>query len=193
MTYALSLVTEPTSELLARADVERHLELDDDYHDHEVTAWIMAARQIAENYLNRAIGTQTWDLILDRFPPGARPILLPKCPVQSVSSVNYLDSTGASEIWSSSNYTLGASHEPARLTPVFNTFWPEHRFVEDGVSVRFVAGYTAANLPLPVKQAMLLLIGHLEAHRGDEGMEMPPQAFHLLEQYRMGDEFTCYS
>lgn len=192
MSYGLSLITAPSAELLTTAQVDRHLGFDDTYHDQDLPVWIQAARQKAEQYTERAIGSQTWDLILDRFPTGTDPILLPKSPVTSVTSISYIDTDGNSQTWSSSNYTVGTSHEPCRVTRAFNQSWPTIRNVEESVTVRFVCGYTAATLPAPIEQAMLLIVGHLMANRGDEDAGLPEGVCMLLDPYVVGDWFHCY-
>jgi hypothetical protein len=99
---------------------------------------IAAARQAAETLTGRQFITARWKLVLDSFPgpslgcvPAGLPfslpghaILLPKCPVQSVFAIQYLDMVGVPQTMPPAEYTVDVACEPARLTPVFGKTWP---------------------------------------------------------------------
>lgn len=144
--------------------------------DPELVSWITAAREFAETYTHRAFITQTWDYACDSFPPnwssssdwrgvdlGA--IWLPKAPLQSVTSLSYVDATGATQVWATSNYTVDAPTGPTarmgRIVPGYNIPYPVPRLIANAVTVRFVAGYGASSaVPRSIKSAMKLLIGN---------------------------------
>jgi uncharacterized phiE125 gp8 family phage protein len=145
--------------------------------DPEISGWITAARQLCETITHRAFITQTWDLMLDGFPMwstvetdgrlvDAGAIWLPKPPLQSVTSVSYVDTSGATQVWSAANYTVDAPSGPTarmgRVTPGWSIYYPVAREVPNAVTVRFVAGYgaTGTSVPFPIKAAMKLLIGN---------------------------------
>ena len=144
--------------------------------DPEITGWITAARQYCETFTHRALITQTYDLKLDSFPwnspgyvdagqIGVGAIGIPKAPLQSVTSLTYIDTNGAVQTWDSSNYTVDAPAgpwaAPGRLVPAWSIYYPVCRTVPNAIVVRFVAGYGAASaVPYPIKQAMKLLIGN---------------------------------
>jgi uncharacterized phiE125 gp8 family phage protein len=98
--------------------------------------------------------------------------VLPKPPVQSVSSITYTDANGDAQTWSSANYTLSKSSgphaAPAVIEPVYGVSWPVTRNVIDAVTVRFVCGYGDAGsaVPEPIRAAMNLLITHWYEQRG---------------------------
>lgn len=147
--------------------------------DPTLNALIKAARQHVESYTSRALITQTWDWKGDNFRvmrdfayPGA-PMVVPLPPLISVTSITYLDTAGASQTWSSStgyqtDIPTGSPWLPAgRIMPKENQSYPSTQSSTfNTVTVRFVCGYGAASaVPLPIKHAMLMLIGHWYEHR----------------------------
>jgi uncharacterized phiE125 gp8 family phage protein len=161
------LVTPPATEPVSLSEAEAHLRLDDDDTD-VVLRLITSARQFVEKYLGRALVAQTWDLAIDEFPAGA--IVLAKGRLASVTSVTYRDADGAEQTLATSAYQVDDVSVPGRVLPAPGTSWPETEADRvNAVRVRFVAGYgAAADVPGPIKAAMLLLIGHLYEHRESE-------------------------
>jgi len=164
---ALVQVTSPASEPLSVTEAKAHLRVDHTSDDDLITSLISAARHHAEAFLNRALITQAWERVLDRFPCSSdRPIEL-RAPLQSVTSVTYTDSDGQSQTWASSNYIVDTDSKPGRLLPAYTVAWPTTRDVINAVRVRFVAGYGAngSAVPQDIRLGMLLLVGHLYEHR----------------------------
>ncbi len=167
---ALVLVTAPTAEPVSLDEAKNHLRLTSNAEDLLLTAFIKAARQHVDGrdgWLNRALITQTWDLVLDCFPASSDcPILVPLPPLQSITSITYLDSNGASQTWAAIDYTVDAKSEPGRILPAYGKSYPSTRAVMNAVTVRFVAGYggTVA-VPDPLKLAIGALVAHFYEHR----------------------------
>lgn len=165
--WTLQTTTAATDWPISLAEVKAHLRLDDD-DDNEATylrSLIMAATQYAEQFLKRQLITATLTLRLDDFPRGStdaeRTIWLPNPPLQSVTSVVYLDSAGASQTLSSSLYRVDATDEPGRISEAFGQSWPATYPVSAAITVVYVAGWTSeANVPEPIKAAMKLLVSH---------------------------------
>lgn len=147
--------------------------------DPMLNVLIKAARQHVESHTSRALITQTWDwkgdsfrVMRDKGFPNS-PLVVPLAPLISVTSVTYLDQDGASQTWSSStgyqtDIPTGNPWMPAgRIMPREGQTWPDTQSnTFNAVTIRFVCGYGAASaVPLPLKQAMLLLIGHWYEHR----------------------------
>ncbi len=143
--------------------------------DPELVSWITAARLWCELYTERAFITQTWDLALDYgFPTSGvcrnRRLCLPRPPLQTVTSVTYVDTAGTPQTWSAALYTVLAPQGPTAgwgaIVPVFGQVYPSTQSVAGAVTVRFVAGYgAAAAVPPAIKSAMKLLIGNWWANR----------------------------
>lgn len=97
---------------------------------------------------------QTWVQRLDWFPCE---IELRRPPVQSVTSVEYVDTAGSTQTLASSRYQLDASSAPGRLRPAYGDSWPTIRLIPNAVTITFVAGYlTAAAVPAIAKRLILL-------------------------------------
>lgn len=198
MGYGLSLHTAPTLEPITLDEARKQCEVTHlTHHDAYLTTLILAARRLVELRLNRQLMTATWNLVLDRFPCGIDPILIPYAPLASITSITYLDSDGTSQTWSSASYRVTTTREPGRVVPVYGGSYPATRATTDAVTVRFVAGYTsAANVPAGIKAAILLLITHWFENRtpiAEVNRELPFSLEALLMAHGYGDEFVCYS
>jgi uncharacterized phiE125 gp8 family phage protein len=164
--------------------------------DPELNALIKASRVQAEMFTRRAFVTQTWSLLLDGFPSFSTELIrLPLPPLQSISSVNYVDVNGVTPtLWAASNYIVDAPEgdyaQRGRITLAYGEVWPVTRDIANAVTIEFIAGYgAAAAVPQGIKQAMLLMIGHWYANResvnvGNIVNEVPQSANALLWGYR---------
>ena len=135
--------------------------------DDLLNALIATARQWCQDFQNRAYVTQTWELWLDRWP-GKDHIEIPLPPLQSVSSVKYYGTDDTEYTFSSDYYLVDVKSEPGRVCLDYGQSWPSTTLRPyNGVCVTFVAGYgdAASEVPAKIRQAMLLLIGHLYENR----------------------------
>jgi len=199
--YGLANSTAATSEPVTVEEARKQVELPAAYtaHDAHLSRLIVAARQRAELVTGRALITSTWDLYLDMWPDyGSCSILLPKPPLQSVTSITYVDGNGATQTWSSANYVVSTSREPGRVALAYGASYPSIRYQPDSIRVRYVAGYGVASaVPQAIKAAILLLVAHWFGNREDAvigtiSSELPTASRALLEQYTVGDEFVAY-
>lgn len=160
------LVTEPDSEPVTRDEIKTQLRIDHSDEDTFIDGLITAARKYVEEATFRALVTQTWKLNLEAWPTGDE-IEIPKPPLQSVSSVVYLDEAGASTTWASSNYIVDADSPRGRVVLANNKSWPtETLYAVNPIQITFVAGYgLAAAVPAQLKHCIKLLIGHWYEHR----------------------------
>jgi hypothetical protein len=71
---------------------------------------------------------------------------LPKSPLLSVTSVQYVDGSGALQTLDPSQYLVDTATKPGRVTPAFGLAWPVARRQMDAVRVTFVAGHPVTNL-----------------------------------------------
>lgn len=168
----LTLVTSPAVEPLTPLQVKDQLRVETGTDDVFIDGLIAAARQHLDGRdggLNRALITQTWELRLDEFPIhdplGA--IRLPYPPLQSVTSVKYLDLAGVEQTVPAADYVVDTQSRVGRVVLAPDTSWPETRDTIHAVRIQYVAGYGDAgtDVPAPIRQAMLLLIGHWYEHR----------------------------
>jgi uncharacterized phiE125 gp8 family phage protein len=202
----LLLVTPPAEEPVSLAEAKLHLRVDFPDDDALISSLVTAARQAAETITGRQLVTARWKLVLDSFPgpslmgvPAGLPfslpghaILLPKCPVQAVVSVDYLDMASAPQVMPSVEYFADYACEPARITPVFGKIWPINLPQIGAVSVTFDAGYgAAASVPEGLKSWIKLRVGSLYAHREEVAIlsrgraELLPFIDGLLDPYKV--------
>lgn len=189
---SLKLITAPTQEPITLGETKDHLRVDSADDDALISVLITAARQHIDGrdgWLGRALMTQTWDYALYSFPT-TDCLELPLAPVQSITSITYTDTDGASQTFASGNYALGADLDwSPRVNLGYDKSWPSTRSIPDAVTVRFVAGYaSAADVPAPIKAAMLMIVGHLYEHRESvvdkQLSEVPRSVDSLLMPYR---------
>lgn len=170
MRYHLKLVTAPAEEPVTLAEAKTHLRVDDDIteDDTAITALISATRSSVEDFLWRALVTQTWDLFLECWPCSDE-IRIPKPPIQSVTSVKYTDEDGVEQTFSASSYVVDTNADPGRILLKSGESWPSASLQPgNSIAIRFVAGYgLAAALDNRIRQAMLLMIGHYYKNRED--------------------------
>lgn len=188
---ATKIITAPTFEPLSVADVSEYLRLDDSPKDTLlISALITAARQHLENYLNRFIAEQTVELALT----GWKDKIELSAPLQSVTSIKYLDENGAEQTLASNQYIVDTYSEPAAIYPAYNVTFPNLYDQENNVKIRYVVGFTSGGspdsnpLPDPLKFAMMLIIGDLYANReasGEKAYQVNPTVQNLLQFYRL--------
>ena len=114
--------TAPTVEPLTLAETKVHLreDLTDAGNDALITSLIAVARQACEHRVQRALMLQTLEATLDAFPcasarnpDAAIELIMP--PVIDVTSVTYTAANSSATVLASTDYTLDARSEPARL------------------------------------------------------------------------------
>lgn len=137
--------------------------------DTYITDLITVARIKAEEYLKRAIVTQTWNYYLSEFPC-TEYIKIPLGQLQSITSLKYTDIDGTESTYNATKY-ITETTDPGRLVLEDGETWPsDSLYPSNPIDIEFVAGYTT--VPKPIKHAILLIIGELYERRED-GINMP--------------------
>lgn len=156
-----SLVTDATEEPVTLEQVKRQCRIEHTDLDQHLTDWITTARRYVEQITNRTMLEQTRRVKLDRFPADGCEIKLLYPPIKSVTSITYIDTAGATQTWSSSEYIASLTSVPGRITPAYGYTWPLTQDRIDAVTVNYTTGYASiAAVPMELKQAMLLLVDH---------------------------------
>jgi uncharacterized phiE125 gp8 family phage protein len=192
---ALRLINGPEEEILDYGTVTDHLRVDSTADAAYIDGLVTAVRQrIERTELSSALITQTWELVLDCVP--GPEIRLPRPPLQSVTSITFIDQANAETVVNSSNYLVDADSWPGRIVLKSTGSWPSVTLRDiGGVVIRYIAGYgdTATDVPAPIRQAALLMIGDLYENREDTVMmpgqgqtiTLPLAARRLLDDYRV--------
>jgi hypothetical protein len=197
-------LVEPVTVTLAR----RHCRIDTVDDDDLLAIYITTARLLAENFLSRALITQTLAYSISQSPPTGgwpvtlmapiilplwlpfellyqRPIELPRAPVQSIVSVTSTNPDGTTNtlLPGPTGYSFDTTLEPSRIL-LGSGYQP---LPEQDVTITFVAGYgdTSASVPQQIVTAILFTVAWLYEHRGDEAMEMPSIAYTLMTPHRL--------
>lgn len=191
---ALNLLTAPATEPLTLREAKLHLRVTGDDENDYITDLILAARQTAETFTHRALITQSYTLTLDGFPCGyAAAIVLPKPPLRSITSIQYVDTNGDTQTWSSALYQVDAPSGPwarvGRVMPAYQQIYPINRTQMNAVTITFAAGYgEAKDVPAPFRHAIRLWIAHWYRNRESvsavRGTDLPDGVDRLLWPFK---------
>jgi len=181
--------TPPAAEPVSLAEAKAQTRIDGSDSDVELGIYIKAAREYVEAYTGLRLITQTALLRCSCFGDLAR---LPTAPIGAVSSIAYLDVDGVEQTMSADIYeTVLIGLEPGIRLRVGQS-WPSRRNVRDSVRVTAACGFgtASADVPAPLRQAMLLLIGDWIANREATNVanivnSLPNSFENLLVNYRL--------
>ncbi len=174
-----------SSEAISLTDVKNQLRIASSTADHDsFRHYIGAVRHRTETFLGKTLITSTWEYKIDFFP---RVICLPMSPIQSVTTISYVDTDGVSQ-----TFTDFQVDNSGRLAPAFSFNWPSTRLQFDAVTITYIAGeLNAGQVQDDIKYAMLLWIGACDIAREDTVIgagvvvsQIPGGAEHILAPYR---------
>jgi uncharacterized phiE125 gp8 family phage protein len=158
----LRLITPPAAEPVEVAAAKTFLRVDVATDDALITSLLKSARQKVEELSRRALITQTWEQVENRWP--ANMILkIYRPPLQSVTSVTLYDYYNAASAWT--DYQVDANSEPGHV--IFRSVPGISLLDTGGIVVQFKAGYgdTAADVPERFKELILALTGYWYENR----------------------------
>lgn len=191
----LTLTTAPAAEPLSTTDAKLHLRVDVSTDDAYIDTLVKAARLEVERRTGRALIDQTWTMKVPRFPGAGYAIEIPRAPLQSVTSVAYVDAAGDSQTWASSEYSVDApdGEYAARglIVPDYGVSYPSTQGHLFDVTIVFVAGYGGASaVPADLVQAIRLLVAHWYDTRtpvvvGTITATVPQSVTAILDNYRL--------
>ena len=207
----LTLVSAAAQQPVTLAEAKAQLRIEDDAsEDALISAYIASATALAEEFLGRALISQTWRLFLDDWPskPGrwadddwegtregpitmlqtsARAIELPKAPLQSITHLKTFNDSDAETTVATSVYFVDTASDPGRLVLRTGQAVPVAERVANAYEVEFVAGYgdSPHNVPEPIRQGILLTVEKLyEGCEAQNAMEKA-SAKTVMQPYRV--------
>ncbi len=186
----LVLSAGPEVEPVSLAEAKAHLRIDGTAEDILIGSLIVTSRLHIEAEMGLALVTQGWSWFTDAWPRGAS-MKLPLRPVQSIAAVRTYDDAGVATTLSPDAYFLDGAGKPARLVRQGALAWPKPGRIANGIEIALVAGYgdAAADVPEPIRHAILLLVAHWHEHRsplevGPLAQPPPDMVEKLLKPYR---------
>jgi hypothetical protein len=183
--------------------------------DDLIASLCVAARSYAEAFCRRTFKVgDTWKLTADEFPrlrfnrlgdgleletefwesendyllrrPDAYAITIPMGPISAISSINYFDTDGVSQVLDPATYTFVADDFASpKVYPNFAKWWPATQARPDAVAINFVS---TGVVPEPVLLAMKQMLAHWYANRESVAagsyQKVPQLAEALMWPYR---------
>lgn len=160
----LRISVEPTAEPVSTTELKTYMRLDGSTYDTMLEGIITACRKAIEKHTGTTMMPTTRQMFLDDFPDDNGAIELPYGPVQSISSITYLDADGATQTLASSVYRTDLYSIYPRIAPDYDQEWPETRGVINQVTVTYVCGYAHGRVPEPLKECIKALAADLFEH-----------------------------
>lgn len=157
--------------------------------DATLTALIQAAVEHVsglDGFSALALITQTFDWTMDAFPTSGA-LDFPRWPVQSVTSISYIDADGAPQTWAAEDYQVDTKSKPARLTFAFGGAWPSAQAIYNAVTIRFVAGYgdEPEDIPESLRTAIKVLVANWTENREGSPSRLPVQVRSMIAKHRL--------
>lgn len=215
----LTKVTDPTTLPLALNDLKDHLRIERDEldYDDDLTILIRTAASFIESDCHvTLINTQytakwddwpqrvVWHKTGDYMRSGHvyvrdayERLMIPNWPIVSVDSIQYKDTDGTTQTWSSSLYRTELVQSPATIVPAIDEDWPVlQRDAIDAVTVTFTAGFgsAASDMPWQVQAMIKLLCSHWFKNREAVGSSNVPykKSYDALADHIRENEWTSF-
>ncbi|MCW5680548.1 MAG: head-tail connector protein [Xanthobacteraceae bacterium] len=179
------LILPPAAEPLSLAEAKAWLRISHDDEDALVQSLLSSARIQAETQTRRALMTQRWRIVLDRWPVSGK-ISAPVTPLRALVAARVRNMAGEAETLDTDLFMLNAASAPGEI--VFDAGRVVHPGqLAAGIEIDIEAGYgAAADVPADFKQAIRLLLTRAYENRdasGDDGL--PPAVSALLAPHRV--------
>jgi uncharacterized phiE125 gp8 family phage protein len=178
-TLLISVADEPVTINEAKA----HLAVTFNDDDALINSLIPAARRQIEHYTGHILLQRQLTRSVDRFD---QYLELHHRPIVSVDDIDYVDEHG--EAQSYGDFVAQVDRFPARIHPALDGSWPS-TWSHGGINVTYTAGYSAAEVPEDLKQAILMLVAHWYTNReavnvGNIVNELPFGVMAICNAYR---------
>lgn len=120
----------------------------------------------------------------------AESVILPRFPLQSITSVTTYDEADAATVSSLSLFYTDTSSYPGKLVMKNSQAWPTATRTYDGIEIVYVAGFgdTPDTVDSLAQRAIIVMAAYLYAHRGD-GCE-PLEAYRKSGAAELLSEYT---
>lgn len=180
------LVAPPAAEPVSLAEAKAHLRVTHNEEDALIGALISSARRVAEARTGLSFIAQDWLIFRDAWPEEGV-IELGLSPVRAVEELAVFGEDDQKAVIDPAHYLVDAVSRPARLLLRGSRQWQKPGRRINGIGIRVEAGFGlgAESVPQPLRRAVLMLVAHYHAHRGDESPPaLPVSAEALLAPFR---------
>jgi uncharacterized phiE125 gp8 family phage protein len=165
----LQCLVPPVGEPVSLAEAKAVLRVTDGAEDALISRLIRAARQRIEMALSLSMTATTWRETFDQWSDRCESsgiIRLRMGPLLSVIAVRVADGSGTLQTLSSALYQARQTSRPALIWPVGGRLF-EAGVASGGLQIDYRCGYgeAAADVPEPLRQAILALVAHGFEHR----------------------------
>jgi len=156
--------TPPAIEPVTVSELKDFLRLSGTDQDTMLAGFISAARAGVEIFTGRTLINAVYEFYFDSFPVSG--VALGRPPVQSVSSIYYINSSGVDTLLASTEYRVDTASVYGRITPAYGKAWPVTQAVTNAVKVTCTCGYgtASANVPAPLKEAIKMIAADIYEH-----------------------------
>ena len=141
--------------------------VDHNVEDSYIDGLIQVATDEAQTFTARQLITATYAYTLDRFE---KVIRLPRPPLVSVTSIQYVDTNGVTQTLAPSVYTVISDKEVAEIVEADSQCWPNTKEVPNAVTITYLAGYgtNAGSVPVNIRHAIKAMVMDLYENRGSK-------------------------
>lgn len=179
-------ITPPNIEPVTLETAKLFLRIDHEDEDALIADFIQSARIQIETLCRQSLIARTQRLTL--IPPFDQVLKLNISPIISIDEVTLERSDGVSETISLDDLSINLRSSPATLCPktLSVSNW-RNRTDNQAITVNVTAGYGEAvtDIPMPLRQAILLLVGQAYEYRaGQDVPSIPMMVDALIMPYR---------
>ena len=180
--------SEPVALPVTLERAKQHIYVDHDDDDDLISSLIAVATDNLDGYtghLGRCVVDQVWS---QTFPCFSRNLELRLGDLIEVTSVTYFDDNNQVQNLPLDN--VSNIRDCGRDYVLFDGDMPSTKPRYDAVKITYRAGWIETEVPAPIKQAILLMVGHLYENReavthSKEAKELPLGIDRFLSQYRI--------
>lgn len=150
-----TLVSRADEGIVTLAEVRKYLRADGVSDDTS----ILLAMAAAADYIATRTGRTLFESIYtESFNGFSGDLTLQSYPIRSITSITYYDTSEVLQTLANTEYAL-VNDTPAYIEEAFNKTFPDTSSRNRSVTVTYVAGHTALNVPPALRLAMLQLAG----------------------------------
>lgn len=188
----LSQTIAPVADVVSRVDAKLHCDITGDDFDSIVDSLLTVATDACQGDTGRQFITATYVWTFDTFPTEDE-LDVPCPPLQSVTSIKYIDTAGVQQTLSTDVYDTDLTSAAGRIFLKYDQEWPDIRGDIDGIEITFKAGYgdAATDVPSMLRHAVKMMIKHLYVHPSPVSdrtkTEVPRSVRYLLERFDVRD------